>query len=52
MSQVIEMMELQSDDRVDTLALMLGTNDVSRNPFTPETKWVTDLSPQRTEGEV
>ena len=38
-SQVIKMMELQNDDRVDTLTLMIGTNDVSRNPITPEAKW-------------
>ena len=38
-AQVIKMMELQNDDRVDTLALMTGTNDVSRNPVTPEVKW-------------
>ena len=38
MAQVIKMMELQNDDRVDTLILMIGTNDVSRNPVTPEAK--------------
>ena len=32
-AQVIKMMELQNDDRVDTLILMIGTNDLSRNPF-------------------
>ena len=38
-AQVIKMMELQNDDRVDILTLMIGTNDVSRNPVTPEAKW-------------
>ena len=36
--QVINMMELQNDDRVDTLTVMIGTNDVSRNPVTPKAK--------------
>ena len=35
-AQDIKMMELQSDDRVHTLTLMIGTNDFSRNPVTPE----------------
>ena len=38
-AQIIKMMELQNDDRVDTLTLRIGTNDVSRNPATPEAKW-------------
>ena len=38
-AQVIKMMELQNDDRVDTLTLMIGTNDVSSNPVSPEAKW-------------
>ena len=38
-AQVIKMMELQNDDRVDTLTLMIGANDVSRNPVTPKAKW-------------
>ena len=32
-------MKLQNDYRVDTLIVMIGTNDVSRNPVTPEVKW-------------
>ena len=39
MAQVIKMMELQNDDRVDSLILMIGTNDVSRNPVIPDEKW-------------
>ena len=39
MAQVIKMMELQSEDQLDTLVIMLGTNDVSRVPVTPEGKW-------------
>ena len=39
MVQVIKMMELQIGDRVGTLTLMIGTNDDSRNPVTPEAKW-------------
>ena len=38
-SQVIKMMEFQSEDHLDTLVIMLGTNDVSRAPVTPESKW-------------
>ena len=38
-AQVIKMMELQSEDHLDTLVIMLGTNDVSRAPVTPESKW-------------
>ena len=33
------MMEFQSEDHLDTLVIMLGTNDVSRAPVTPESKW-------------
>ena len=38
-AQVIKMMEFQSEDYLDTLVIMLGTNDVSRAPVTPEGKW-------------
>ena len=38
-AQVIAMMELQNDDRVDSLTLMIGTIDVLRNLVTPEAKW-------------
>ena len=38
-AQVIKMMEFQGEDRLDTLIIMLGTNDVSRAPVTPENKW-------------
>ena len=38
-AQVIKMMEFQSEDHLDTLIIMLGTNDVSRAPVTPENKW-------------
>ena len=38
-AQVIKMMEFQSEDHLDTLVIMLGTNDVSRAPVTPECKW-------------
>ena len=38
-AQVIKMMEFQSEDHLDTLIIMLGTNDVSREPVTPESKW-------------
>ena len=38
-AQVIKMMEFQSEDHLDTLMIMLGTNDVSRAPVTPESKW-------------
>ena len=35
-AQVIKMMEFQSEDHLDTLVIMLATNDVSRAPVTPE----------------
>ena len=38
-AQVIKMMEFQSVDYLDTLLIILGTNDVSRAPVTPESKW-------------
>ena len=38
-AQVIKMKEFQSEDYLDTLVIMLGTNDVSRAPVTPESKW-------------
>ena len=38
-TQVIKMMESQSEDYLDTLVIMLGTNDVSRAPVTPESNW-------------
>ena len=38
-AQVIKMMETQNEDQVDTLIVMLGTNDISRAPVTPESKW-------------
>ena len=42
-AQVIKMMQLQNDDRVDALTVMIRTNDVSRNPITPEAKWESRL---------
>ena len=38
-ARVVKMMELQNDDWVDTLILLIGTNDVSRIPVAPEAKW-------------
>ena len=38
-AQVIKMMEFQGEDHLDTLVIMLRTNDVSRAPVTPESKW-------------
>ena len=38
-AQIIKMMEFQGEDYLDTLVIMLGTNDVSRVPVTPEGKW-------------
>ena len=38
-TQVIKMMEFQGENHLDTLVIMLGTNDVSRAPVTPEGKW-------------
>ena len=39
MAQVIKMMEYQNEDQVDTLIVMLGTNDISRAPVTPDSRW-------------
>ena len=33
------MMEFQGEDHLDTLVIMLGTNDVSMVPVTREGKW-------------
>ena len=38
-AQVINMMEFQGEDQLDTLVIMLGTNDVSRAPVIPEGRW-------------
>ena len=38
-AQVIKMTEFQGEDQLDTLVIMLGTNDVSRSPVTPEGRW-------------
>ena len=38
-AQVFKTMELQNDDWVDTLVLMIGLNDMSRNPVNPDAKW-------------
>ena len=38
-AQVIKMMEFQGENHLDTLLIMLETNDVSRAPVTPEGKW-------------
>ena len=39
LAQVIKMMEFQGEDHLDTLVIMLWTNDVWRAPVTPEGKW-------------
>ena len=38
-AQLIKMMDFQGEDHLDTLVIMLGTNDVSRAPVTSEDKW-------------
>ena len=35
-AQVIKMMKFQGEDHLDTLVMMIGINDVSRAPVTPE----------------
>ena len=35
----IKMMEFQGEDHLDTLVIMLGTNDVLSAPVTPKGKW-------------
>ena len=37
-AQVIKTTEFQGEDHLDMLVIMLGTNDVSRAPVTPEGK--------------
>ena len=39
MAQVIKMLGFQGEDQLDTLVIMLGTNDVLRAPVTPEGRW-------------
>ena len=39
MAQVIIMMDFQGEDHLDTLVIMIGTDDVSRVPAIPEGKW-------------
>ena len=38
-AQVIKMIEFHGEDHPDTLVILLGTNDVSSVPVTPEGKW-------------
>ena len=38
-AQVIKMIESQNEDQLDTLIVMLSTNDISRAPVTPESRW-------------
>ena len=38
-AQVREIMEFQGEDQLDTMVILLGTNDVSRAHVTPEGKW-------------
>ena len=38
-AQVIKIMESQNEDQVDTLIVMLGTNDIARAPVIPESRW-------------
>ena len=39
LAQVIQMMELQNEDQLDTLIILLGINNISRAPVTPESRW-------------
>ena len=38
-AQVIKMIDFPGENHLDMLVMMLGTNDVSRAPVTPEGKW-------------
>ena len=38
-AQAKKMMEFQGEEKVLTVIVMLGTNDISRSPITPESKW-------------
>ena len=38
-AQVIKIIEFQGEDQLDTLVIILGTNDVLRAPVTPEGRW-------------
>ena len=37
MAQVIKLMEFQNEDQLDTLTIMICTNDIFRAPVTPDT---------------
>ena len=39
MAKVIKMIELQNEDRAETLILVIGTSNILSNPVTPEAKW-------------
>ena len=36
---MIQMMEFQDEDLLDTLTIMIGTYDISRIPVKPDTRW-------------
>ena len=38
-AQTIETMEFPNEDQMDILIVMLRTNDISRAPVTPESRW-------------
>ena len=38
MAQAIKTMEFQNEDQLNTSIVMLGTNDISRDPVTPESR--------------
>ena len=39
MAKVIKIMELQDEDQLDTLLILIGTNDISRTLVAAETRW-------------
>ena len=39
MAQAIKMMEFQNDEHLHTLIVMLGTNDISTDLVTAESRW-------------
>ena len=39
MATVIKIMELQDEDQLDTLLILIGTNDISRTLVAAETRW-------------
>ena len=38
-AQAMKLIEFQNEDQLDTMKVMLGTNEISTAPITPEGRW-------------